>query len=244
MFETVSIISLVLAAVSAVISVSLMGRVKKVERALEVPVAKKLSPDSKLKHHKKGNLYNSGAKIEEIGGEGEGNRGKNNGRNAKQNAQKQTAPQAGEKPQGSEPKAEGREGREGREKNGRRNRRDGRRRFEASSEIVSNEASAEYSEKPAVPATEAPAAPVAAPAIPTPAPVAAPKQAAPEAAITRPALAPRGQRADESAPVAPAPVQSAPAAEEFAAPAIDPSTIRHGRRNTVRRNPALDDSEE
>lgn len=232
MIETVSFLSLVLAAVSAVLSVSLMGRVKKVERALEVPVAKKLSPDSKLKHHKKGNLYNSGAKIEEIGEENRNDRnGKNrNDRNGKQNNAKQNAPQAQEKTPAPEFKNEGRE------KNGRRNRRDGRRRFEASSEIVSNEAS-DFSDKPAQ--ESAPAIPSTASAEITAPKVSAP---APEAAVTRPPLAPRGQRAEESAPVAP--VAASSASEEFAAPAIDHGSIRHGRRNTVRRKVALDDSED
>lgn len=237
--DIVAILSLVLAAVAVAYSVSLAQRVKKVERALEVPVPKKLSQDHKLKHHKKGNLYNGGAKIEEVNDHDiqKSSKSRNDRQKSKDNAPKATSPVApsASTPTSAPEKTENSSN--SRDKNGRRNnRRDNRRRFEASSEIVSNQEQAEEVQSSPV-ATES-QTPVAA----APAPAAQP-------VITRPALAPRGQRQDEGTASNPTstPSYAYAGTEETdleAAVTYSNSTVRHGRRNTVRKSAVVEGDDE
>jgi hypothetical protein len=262
------IVVLGVAIASLVIGVMALQRLAKLERMLEVPNAKKLNPELKLKLHKKGNLYQQGAKIEEVVESESNPRNSRNSKGSHKSGTKELRdPREGRESRESRDPRENREGRELRDpresraqaapapvaqvrevakdqaKDARgddsRNRRRGRNRPRfEASSEVVSNMENASSEEVRYEETR-PVAPVAAPA--PQAPVASPV-AAP--AVVEAPERPEGRpalapRGQRSESVSPV-VQAV--IEEDAPVLIDASNIRHGRRNLVRRVNVEDDN--
>jgi hypothetical protein len=239
------VVSLIVALVSVALNIVILGKVKNVLREVEQPVARKLTPDMNLRSVRSSqrgapasapaSSAAPGAGVPSQGGEG-GDRGRRGGRGRDRD---------GRSSEGRGDRGPRREGGEGRSDRGPR--REGgegagdagprrRNRFEAPTEVVSNEDERKVEGAPAssVPLASAPEARVSEPRY---------SEEAPRS--SRPALPTRGGDRSEPAPVAapavaseggaPAASQEAPAAEGEA------RNIRHGRRSQVKRIPGMDE---
>lgn len=206
-------IALALSLVAVILCIVILTKVNKLLTMLRTPIFKKLTPDMNLKPSSRRPI--SAQEMAQRGERKENRQNNGKDRPAKENRENR------ENRSADKPQRDRNEQREGRgNRRDRRDRNNNRREMNVDAQAA---------------AVEAPAAAAA--------PVAASTEAAPAAEARRP-LAPRIPVETPAAPAAPVAAPAAPAAEpavEAVETTFDPSKVRYGRRNVIKKAPELAD---